>query len=699
MFQGKWICDKEFLNLKPIELFHKQYSNLDIPESPIKNHHVYFLKKFDYKEGKYSINITADDYYKLYINRKFVGQGPAPGYRDVYNYNTYDITPFLRKGENTILVHTYYQGLINRVWNSADNRFGMIADIIKDGEYLFGTDKSWKYCPAEEYRSGGILAPGYNTAFLENIDMRKRKINFRNEIQEQYFVPAVVKTNDDHSFEKEPVKNLEVYRITPLQVLEKSPGHFFVDFGEELAGQIYFSAKGKRGEKVTVMCGEELTDGEKYSVRYHMRCNCNYIEECILSGKQDYFDFYDYKAFRYAEILAKPGSVNKNSIKMIVRNWQYDDRACEFRTPNKQLNKIWKICERAVKVAAQEVFVDCPTREKGQYLGDFLVTGLAHLYLTGDISLYSKALDDFVQSTRICKGMMAVAPCNYMQEIADFSLLFPEAVYNLYMYTADKDVIKKYMPVMEEIIEHFRKYEREDGLLEGVNDKWNLVDWPENLRDNYDFELCSVPSDVGCHNVMNAYYIGAVKKIRAMKNIVGEKDNYNIQKLEKAYLKEFYKPQQKVFTDTKQSFHASLHSNVLPLYFEIALDDTKEEIVKMIREKGLCCGVWFSYFVLRALGKAGKFQDELNLIMNENEHSWINMIREGASSCFEAWGKEQKWNTSLCHPWASSPIPVIAEDILGFRTDGKTAKFFAHKVNIPMELTVTYKSSKVSGKV
>ena len=41
------------------------------------------------------------------------------------------------------------------------------------------------------------------------------------------------------------------------------------------------------------------------------------------------------------------------------------------------------------------------------------------------------------------------------------------------------------------------------------------------------------------------------------------------------------------------------------------------------------------------------------------------MLHEGATACFEAWGKAQKWNTSLCHPWAASPIPVLVEDLLG----------------------------------
>ena len=77
--------------------------------------------------------------------------------------------------------------------------------------------------------------------------------------------------------------------------------------------------------------------------------------------------------------------------------------------------------------------------------------------------------------------------------------------------------------------------------------------------------------------------------------------------------------------------------------------------------------MWFSSFVLGALAKIGAYEEEYALITNRSEHSWYNMIKEGATTCFEAWGKEQKWNTSLCHPWASSPIIAIIEDFLGVK--------------------------------
>ena len=47
------------------------------------------------------------------VNGVFVTQGPAAGYSFHYFYNRVDLSKFVHPGENTIAVHTYYQGLIN----------------------------------------------------------------------------------------------------------------------------------------------------------------------------------------------------------------------------------------------------------------------------------------------------------------------------------------------------------------------------------------------------------------------------------------------------------------------------------------------------------------------------------------------------------------------------------------------------------
>ena len=77
-----------------------------------------------------------------------------------------------------------------------------------------------------------------------------------------------------------------------------------------------------------------------------------------------------------------------------------------------------------------------------------------------------------------------------------------------------------------------------------------------------------------------------------------------------------------------------------------------------------------SWFLLKALCRLGHHGAAWKLITSTGFRSWYNMVREGGTTCFEAWGKDQKWNTSLCHPWATGPVSVLIEDLLGYRPDG-----------------------------
>jgi len=140
--------------------------------------------------------------------------------------------------------------------------------------------------------------------------------------------------------------------------------------------------------------------------------------------------------------------------------------------------------------------------------------------------------------------------------------------------------------------------------------------------------------------------------------------------------------------DCEGSTHSAVHSNIYPLYFELLEKGQIEPIVRFLEEKGLCCGVFVSYFFLKGLAKAGQHDVMYRLLVNESEHGWINMLREGATTCFEAWGKEQKWNTSLCHPWASAPIPLLIEDIAGFKPvqDALGRLTYAWEPHVPEEL-------------
>ncbi len=352
----------------------------------------------------------------------------------------------------------------------------------------------------------------------------------------------------------------------------------------------------------------------------------------------------------------------------------FDEGACTFQSNDDVLNSVFEICKNGVKYGSQDCYTDCPSREKGAYSGDMTVSGPSALWLTGDGRLMKKALEDEMETARICPGLMTVTPGSFMQEIADCSLEFPLRVLKYYELAKDQKLLREAYRICLGMIEYFRKFEREDGILCNLNEKGNLVDWPQNYLDGYDADAIGANATSAAatrpHNVLNALYVGFLMGVREIAQILGERLEVNIGQYVDTFNRVFWSPETGLYVDSEGSSHSALHANMIPLFCGIVPKENQDAVADFMMQKKLACGVRPSYFFLKGLARIGRYDDIYTILTLKDEHSWYNMVREGATTCYEAWGKEQKWNTSLCHPFASSPISIIMEDILGLRLDG-----------------------------
>ena len=652
-FFPRWFTTDDFAGLEKISYLCKERDRRE-NASVLSNYHVLARAGFHYSgSGRVFVRVTADDYYILYINGIHVSRGPAPSHHTHRYYDEIEVTRYLHTGNNIFAAHLYYQGLVNRVWESGDNRFGIGTEIenIDSGEV---TQPFWKYKKTEAFY-GRVV--GYGTDFSENFDSRLWESGWNTDEYDDSDWKNMVEEDHDYSFIRNPARPVGVYYMKPENI-RYSRGTYFIDVGREVVGSLRITANGKSGQNVFIRFAEELN--EDGTVRYDLRANCRYEEKWTLSDGENIFENYTYKGFRYAEIKSSDAEIM--SVDVMCRHYPFDDGCVEIDTSDEKLNMVFALCRDTIKYATQESFIDCPTREKGQYLGDAFIAAHSHVLLTGNTDMLEKAAYDFAVTADICNGLMAVSSCSFMQEIADYSLIFGEMVLLAYEMNGKKEFLCKYYDYVKGVVLHFRKYERQDGMLSFVDDKWNLVDWPENMRDGYDFELLNPIRSHDVHNVINAYYVGALKTLVRIEKILGKNVSFDTEPYEKAYVKAFMR-ENGLFADSEKSGHFSLHSNVFALYFGLVPDKFERAVADYIIQRGMCCGVYVSYFLLKALSRAGRTMEVYNLLVNEGEHGWLNMIREGATTCFEAWGKGQKHNTSLCHPWATAPIPVIIEDL------------------------------------
>ncbi|MBR2021325.1 MAG: family 78 glycoside hydrolase catalytic domain [Clostridia bacterium] len=657
-FKGIWITDDEFANLKARDVLFRGLGYLKLDCSQHRNRHILFRKKFVLeKSGKSTMFITADDYYKLYINGIFVTQGPAPCYHNNYNYNVVDVSQYLHEGENLIAVHTLYQGLYNKLWQSGDNRHGLIFDLEVDGKCVVCSDESVVTKPHDGFSETHTV--GYDTQFMEKQDSRASCFGFEKwDFDDSDWANASKNNVTDHVLAEQKTKSLVFERKEPV-ISEMRANTLFLDFGSVYVGYLCMKAKGKDGDEIVIKCGQELNDDG--SVRYNMRAYCKYIEPWVLSGNEDTLEQFDYKAFRYAEIDIPEGA-EISDIYFNIRHYPFTlvrGLKEEYRG-NKQIESIWKLCVNTMHYAVQEVIQDCCEREKAFYVGDGCYTALTHHILSGDDSMVRKLIDDAFFSSFINEGLVICPDCSRVFEIAEYSIMLTYLVLWHYRLTGDREYLLQNYPKCVKLMEFYRNNYENNNLI-NVNDKWNVVEWPDNYRDGYDVDLNPAKPCPTAHVVMNAHYHEAINCVNKMAKILKVEPYRDTKELYEAFLDAFYDREKHVFRDSVVSDHVSIVGNFYCYGFDLCPDDEcREKILTILRERKISSIALFTYFpTLMGLVRNGKWDDLKECLLDEG--AWLRMISEGATMSFEGWGKDTKYNTSLCHLTTAAVAPFLAD--------------------------------------
>ena len=106
-----------------------------------------------------SMRITADTYYRLFINGQWVNDGPGRSWPDHYQYDVIDVKPYLKTGENEIRVlakffgiGTFHQlpveaGLLAQL-DVLDSAGNPVASVVTDGTWEVRDARGWaKWAP------------------------------------------------------------------------------------------------------------------------------------------------------------------------------------------------------------------------------------------------------------------------------------------------------------------------------------------------------------------------------------------------------------------------------------------------------------------------------------------------------------------------------------------------------------------------
>ena len=111
----------------------------------LNNCYAQFRYDFELEEvpEKAPFLISADEFYRLYVNGRYICRGPARGYQESWPYDEVDLSAVLRKGHNWISVEAYNPGLGTFQYCFHDLA-GMICAADWNGVTIRSCKKDWK---------------------------------------------------------------------------------------------------------------------------------------------------------------------------------------------------------------------------------------------------------------------------------------------------------------------------------------------------------------------------------------------------------------------------------------------------------------------------------------------------------------------------------------------------------------------------
>lgn len=639
-----------------------------------------FYRAFALSERDFSgarLYITGLGLYEAYINGKKVGDEYFTPFYDDYRYSlqyqTYDVSAFLREGENeiTVLLGNGWHGGRYPAGKNGDGMFGdgfrLSAELVLSGEKADGvavlTDEKWR-----ELESPIIFSEIYDG---EIYDAGKELFDDDGKVAEKAKNTAKpVKISSAPSAEIIPrISPAVCERENFFPALIKTPGgETVLDFGQEITGWVEFVCDLKAGERIKLSYGEALQNGCFYRDNLRTaKAEFIYISDGKRRVVRPHFTFY---GFRYVK------AEGLSDIELKLQNFTakaiYSEmpRRGFIHTSDGTLDKFIENTLWGQKGNFLDIPSDCPQRdERFGWTGDAQIFSETALYHADCAAFFAKYLYDMREEQRRYAGACPfIVPDGFSayeekragekkkDEIAenvnrvsaawgDAAVVIP---WNLYRFTGDVYSLGKNYENMRLWTDFLFSADENVG---GGKRLWNFGfqfgDWlalDADKRKDRDGRRGATDESY----IASAYYYNAAKTTAKAARVLGKtEDAIKYEKLAEEILsaiKSEYATSDGGLTVETQTSYA-----LAAIFGFIDGKKAGRELVRLVKENGgkLSTGFVGTAFLLDALTKTGNAETAYTLMLGEDYPGWLYEVKCGATTVWERWNSLRE-NGEIC---------------------------------------------------
>ena len=625
-WQAEWIWDKDNLTEKNTWMcFYKKLSIDNVP-------------------GELIADISADSKYWLYINGKTVvfegnvkrGPDENSGY-----YDSVDIAPYLKEGENVICALVWYWDNETSYSYKSSGQGGFIFEAIGEDVAII-SDSSWKVKRHSAYIDSPLYPPNYRLPeYSIYFDARE---DIGNWTSADYDVSAWEDATEyalggEGAYGKLYPRGIPFLKDYGLKDYENSADYenYTVKklFGEKITVDIPYNTQLTPYLKIIAPAGKKIRITTENTLIGAV--STTYITK---EGEQE---FEALGWFNGEHITYKiPKGVTVVSLK--YRETGYDSEfSGNFVSDDEFLNSLWQKSLRTLYVTMRDNFMDCPDRERAQWWGDVTSEMIMTMYSMDSNSylLYQKGVEAMLSHIDDTKVLQTVVPIS-----GDFFELPVQQLAGIvgfmtyYEYTGDKAFVEK---VYDASLEYLRLWEiGENNLVVHRSGSWDWPDWGKKA------DMTAIE---------NAWVYYALSAVEQMAEILDEDDISFIAQRKEA-IEEGYKS-----LWTEEGFRSDDakkpddRANALAVLSGLATKEQYGTILEVLKSTKNS-SPYMEYYVLEALCTMGEYETARDRIKDRYE----GMVNEEYSTLWEFWNS---WQGTMNHAWSGGPLVIMSKHFAG----------------------------------
>ena len=626
-WKAKWIWDKENLTEKNVWMcFNKKVI-------------------FEKKPEELIAHISADSKYWLYINGETVvfegsvkrGPDENSGY-----YDSIDIAPFLKEGENSICALVWYWDDETSYSYNSSGQGGFLFEA-KNSDITIISDKSWKVKRNSAYVDSPFYPPNYRLPeYSIYFDARKDMGDWTNscydtsswESATEYAVggegiygrlyPRGIPFLKDYGLKDyENSKKYENYTVKKL-------------FGEKIAVDIPYNAQLTPYLKIIAPEGKKIRITTENTLIGAV--STTYVTK---EGEQEFEALGWFNGEHITYKIPKGVKI----VSLMYRETGYDSSFCgDFKCDDEFLNSLWQKSLRTLYVTMRDNFMDCPDRERAQWWGDVTSEMIMTMYAMDSNSylLYQKGVEAMLSHIDDTKVLQTVVPISGdyfelpVQQLAGIA-----GFLTYYEYTGDKAFIEK---VYGACLDYLKLWEiGENNLVVHREGSWDWADWGKKA------DMTAIE---------NAWVYHALSATEKMAELIGKDEDISFITKRKNAIANGYK---KLWIEdgfkSKDVRKPDDRANALAVLSGLAEKEQYDTIANVLATTQNS-SPYMEYYVLEALCKMGKYEIAKDRIKDRYQ----DMMSEDYSTLWEFW---DSWRGTKNHAWSSGPLVIMSKYFAG----------------------------------